>query len=274
VAQDLVELLAAQEDAIVEACVPLVLASSEHFAAVDPASVAVTSRQLLRLIGDLHQDPNNPVARAAVWELCELRVPSGFGLGEVMAGLFIYNEVVLPRIRANFAPDQARIAEVVDQFRAGVERLVTFWAEGFCRLHEQMLDRKEQAMRQLSTPVLQIWDGVLALPLIGDVDDQRSRQITEELLTAVIRTQSDIVLVDITGLGDINTNVIAQLLRTVKAAELLGAEVWIVGIAPEIAQTIVSLGVDLQRIKTYDTLRQGLAEAFTRHRLHVEDTPL
>jgi len=266
-------LLAEQEEAIVAECVERVLASSEHYASAEPGSVANTSRQLLRLLTDLHRDPECPAARAAIRALCELRVPTGFRLGEVMSALFIYNDVLLPRVRIAFAPDWERVAELEDQLRRGVERMAILWAEGFCDLHEALLDRKELAMRQLSTPVLRVWDGILALPLVGDVDDRRSRQITEELLTAVILTQSDIVLVDITGLGDINTNVIAQLLRTVQAAGLLGAEVWIVGIAPEIAQTIVNLGVDLRHITTFATLRQGLDQAFAQLGLQVQDRP-
>lgn len=269
----LCELLTEQEDAIVAECVAGVLASSEHFAATEPASIAATSRQLLRLLADLHRDPDNAAARQAVRTLCELRVPTGFRLGEVMSSLFIYNQVVLPRIRAACRADAARTATLEDQFRKGVERLVILWAEGYCDLHEELLDRKERAMRQLSTPVLRVWDGLLALPLIGDVDDRRSRQITEELLTAIITEQSDIVLVDISGLGDINTSVIAQLLRTIRAAELLGAEVWIVGIAPEIAQTIVGLGVDLHQITTFATLRQGIAAALARLGLEIAATP-
>ena len=271
-AELLFDLLSDQEDAIVAECVERVIASSEHYAAAQPGTIAQTSRQLLRLMVDLHRDPLCPAARAAIRQLCELRVPMGFRLGEVMSALFIYNDVVNPRIRLALADDSEQAAAVEDQFRTGVEQLAVLWAEGYFDLQQQLLAEKDDAVRKLSTPVLQIWDGVLALPLVGDVDDRRSRQITEELLATIIETQSPIVLVDITGLGHMDTAVIAQMMRTVRAARMLGTDVWIVGVSPAVAQTIVGLGVDLGRMTTFATLRQGLDTALAKLGLQVVET--
>jgi len=140
---------------------------------------------------------------------------------------------------------------------------------------EEIAQAKEEIMAQqttleeLSTPVIQVWDGILALPLIGAIDSRRAMQITDSLLTSIGEFQADSVIIDITGIPVVDTQVAAYLLQAARAASLLGCDVCLVGIGPEIAQTLIQLGVDLQSIYTLANLQAGIAWAFARHGMQV-----
>lgn len=133
-----------------------------------------------------------------------------------------------------------------------------------------VIRRQDEAIRALSTPILQVWDGVIALPLIGVLDSRRAAAMTEALLSEIVRTQSRHVLLDLTGVDVVDTSTADHLLRVVKAVELLGAQAVITGIGPSIAETMTSLGLDLSRLTTLANLQQGLkhciAEADRDHR--------
>lgn len=257
-------------DRIIADYVALMQSSSEHYAATPAADIERNVVRSLELVVTLYRSPDDVEARRYIRSLCEQRVPRGFDLAEVMNAIFLLGDVLVPLIREDLEDiTEARAGE--DQLRVALNRIALLWADGYFELQEELLARKERAVRQLSAPVISIWKGILTLPLIGDVDDQRSRQITEDLLNRIIETQSSVVLLDITGIGSINTNVIAQLLKTVRAAELLGAQCWIVGVSPEVANSIVTLGIDLSHIVTHATLQQGLDHAFRELGLHVTD---
>ena len=127
---------------------------------------------------------------------------------------------------------------------------------------EATIGAQQAAMTALSTPVVEVWDGILALPLVGTIDTGRARQITQALLRTIRDTQARIVILDITGVPLVDTKVANHLMKTVRAARLLGARGIVVGISPEIADTLVALDVTLDGIDTYFSLRQGLEAAF------------
>jgi anti-anti-sigma regulatory factor len=135
--------------------------------------------------------------------------------------------------------------------------------------NEEQLEEQAKAIAELSTPVIQLWEGILALPLIGKVDSARAKQIMENLLNKIIKTQASQVVIDITGLPIVDTAVASRLMRTVDAARLLGAECILTGISPIIAQTLVTIGVDLGRITTMATLNMGLESALKNLNLHI-----
>ncbi|MDD2233989.1 MAG: STAS domain-containing protein [Desulfitobacteriaceae bacterium] len=137
--------------------------------------------------------------------------------------------------------------------------------------YEEQLKEQAQAIGELSTPVIQLWDGILALPLIGTIDSARVRQIMENLLNEIIQTKSSQVVIDITGVPVVDTGVASRLMRTVEAARLLGAECILTGISPVIAQTLVTVGVNLGRIKTRATLKNGLESALKNLNMRVTD---
>ncbi len=128
---------------------------------------------------------------------------------------------------------------------------------------------QRQTIEELQTPVIQVWDGVLALPVIGSVDTARAQTMTEALLEKIVETASEIVILDITGVPIVDTAVAKHLLETVTAARLLGAEVLIVGLTSRIAMTLVHLGVDLGGVVTRTTMAKGLQLAFDRLGLEV-----
>lgn len=120
---------------------------------------------------------------------------------------------------------------------------------------------QRDAIMELSTPVIEIWKGIMVLPLIGTIDSARTRQIMENLLTRIVETQAEVVILDLTGVSVVDTAVANHLMKTVQAAELLGTRCILAGISPAIAQTLVHLGVDLGHITTCSTLRSGLQQA-------------
>lgn len=266
------DLIEAERETLIARYVALMQGSSEHYATLPAEMIRPNVERSLSLLVTLHREPEDEEARAYIRSLCEQRLPRGFRLTEVLNAIFLLNGVMVPLLREHLGtgPDTD---EAEDQLCAALQRLALLWADGYVELQEEILLRREKAVRALSTPVIQVWHGILTLPLIGDVDDMRSRQITEDLLYKVIHTQSSVVLIDITGIGNINTNVIAQLLRTVHCAELLGTSCWIVGVSPEVANTIVTLGIDLSRVVTHATLQQGLDHAFHQLGLRVCEGP-
>ena len=134
---------------------------------------------------------------------------------------------------------------------------------------EEKLRAHQKAILELSTPVVEIWKGIIMLPLIGIIDSHRARQIMETLLDAIVKNQSSMVIIDITGVPLVDTDVADRLIKTMKAATLLGARCVMVGIKPEIAQSIVHLGVDLLGIKTFGSLQSGLEYALREVGLQV-----
>lgn len=152
-----------------------------------------------------------------------------------------------------------RNVERVEELRASEEQLKSYQAE--LEQKVRLLETQQVAIRELSTPVIQVWEGVLVLPLVGAVDSTRVRQIMESLLARIVETQSEIVLLDITGVPMVDTAVANHLLKTVQAARLLGARSIVTGLSPKVAQTVVELGVDLGDITTCANLRAGLEMA-------------
>lgn len=133
----------------------------------------------------------------------------------------------------------------------------------------EIVSQQRQTIRELETPVIQVWDGILALPLVGSIDTGRAKEMNEALLDRIIATGSEIVLLDITGVPVVDTATARHLLETVTAARLLGAEVLIVGLSARTAMTLVNLGLDLAGVTTRTTMAKGLALAFSRLGLEV-----
>jgi rsbT co-antagonist protein RsbR len=132
-----------------------------------------------------------------------------------------------------------------------------------------IIDQQRQTILELQTPVIQVWDGILALPIVGSLDTARTQEMNEALLERIVQTGSEIVILDITGVPVIDTAVAKHLLETVGAARLLGAEVLIVGLSAHTAMTLVHLGLDLAGVTTRTTLAKGLELAFGRLGLEV-----
>jgi rsbT co-antagonist protein RsbR len=145
-----------------------------------------------------------------------------------------------------------------------VDRLAQFTVTMYQRTREEVINRQQQELLELSTPVVKLWDGVLAVPMIGTLDSSRTQLVMETLLTRIVETGSELAIIDITGVPTVDTLVAQHLLKTVTAIRLMGADCIISGIRPQIAQTIVHLGIDLQGITTKATLADALQLAMKK----------
>jgi rsbT co-antagonist protein RsbR len=145
-----------------------------------------------------------------------------------------------------------------------VDKLALFTATTYQRSREEVIQRQQQELLELSTPVVKLWEGVLAVPMIGTLDSSRTQLVMESLLTRIVETGSELAIIDITGVPTVDTLVAQHLLKTVTAIRLMGADCIISGIRPQIAQTIVHLGIDLQGITTKATLADALQLAMKK----------
>ncbi len=150
-----------------------------------------------------------------------------------------------------------------------LDKLGLYTTEVYQKAREEVIQRQQQEMMELSTPVVKLWDGVLALPLIGTLDSDRTQVVMESLLQRIVETGADVAILDITGVPTVDTLVAQHLIKTVTAARLMGADCIISGIRPQIAQTIVHLGVDLGNIITKSTLADAFALALHKAGLTV-----
>jgi rsbT co-antagonist protein RsbR len=150
-----------------------------------------------------------------------------------------------------------------------LDKLGLHTAEVFIRSRQEIIARQQQQMLELSTPVVKLWDGILALPLIGTLDGARTQVVMESLLQQIVATGSQVAIIDITGVPTVDTLVAQHLLKTVSAARLMGAECIISGIRPQIAQTMVHLGVGFAEVITKATLSDAIRHAFKFYGLTV-----
>jgi rsbT co-antagonist protein RsbR len=215
-------------------------------------------------VGATH--PDNPRwhdLREFLAEVSKTRAVQGFTPTETATFVLSFKEPLFRRLR-----DEVKDSEIVaDQIWGATELLDAFGlhtADVFLKTREELIRRAQEDMLELSTPVVKLWDGILALPIIGTLDSARTQVVMETLLEAIVNTNSRVAIIDITGVPTVDTVVAQHLLKTVTAARLMGADCIISGIRPQIAQTIVHLGINLLDITTKATLRDALALALER----------
>ncbi|WP_406697604.1 STAS domain-containing protein [Singulisphaera sp. Ch08] len=188
----------------------------------------------------------------------------GFTPSEIAAFVFSLKKPLYARLRQEFAKDAQALAEETWAATELLDRLGLYTIEVYQRSREEVIARQQQEMLELSTPVVKLWEGILALPMIGTLDSSRTQVVMESLLQRIVETGSGVAIIDITGVPTVDTLTAQYLLKTVTAARLMGAECIISGIRPQIAQTIVHLGVDLGGVTTKATLADALAIALER----------
>jgi rsbT co-antagonist protein RsbR len=191
--------------------------------------------------------------------LSRSRALRGFSPSETATFVLSLKQPVFARLRKQLESAPVEFAESVWVATSILDKLALFTTEVFQKSREEVISRQQQELLELSTPVVELWTGILALPLIGTLDSARTQVVMESLLQAIVRTGAAIAIIDITGVPTVDTLVAQHLLKTVAAARLMGADCIISGIRPQIAQTIVHLGVDLSEVSTKATL----ADAFT-----------
>jgi len=230
--------------------------------------------EVRREVGDLYtliirvlSDADDHAAgelRAVLDELSRARARNGFTPSETALGMFSLKEAVYELVAdtTDMVPEFLTFSRMIDDLG-----LRTF--EAYSAAREQIISDQATTMLELSTPVVRLWEGIIAVPLVGTLDSARTQLVMEKLLDELVATGADHAVIDITGVSTVDTEVAQHLLKTVSAARLLGAECTISGIRPQVAQTIVSLGIEFGDIATKATLADALALALRQAGLKV-----
>lgn len=225
------------------------------------------SRELLSLMqaavdtGSLSQieGPAWNGVREFLTRVSRTRAAQGFSSSETATFVFSLKQPLFARLRNEFGNDAQGLADEIWATTDLLDKLGLFTTETYVRSREEIIQRQQREMMELSTPVVQLWENILALPLIGTLDSERTQVVMESLLHKIVETGAAIAIIDITGVPTVDTLVAQHLLKTVAAARLMGADCIISGIRPQIAQTIVHLGVNLSEVTT----KASLADAFS-----------
>jgi rsbT co-antagonist protein RsbR len=217
--------------------------------------------------GNINGTPWAPV-REFLTSLAALRAKDGFTPSETAAFIFSLKEPLFSRLRSEIT-DSKLLSEELWSTTIILDKLGLLTTEVHQRTREEVIARQQQELLELSTPVVRLWDNILALPLIGTLDSSRTQVVMQNLLEAIVATRSDIAIIDITGVPTVDTLVAQHLLKTVAAARLMGADCIISGIRPQIAQTIIHLGVDLSEVTTKATMADAFQVALQRTGLTI-----
>jgi rsbT co-antagonist protein RsbR len=193
--------------------------------------------------------------------LSERIIPRGVETHEVVGIVLLLRDVLARSLFAKYQADFEKLNRILDAYEPAANRIANTVAVGFVQERERVIRQQQEAIRELSTPVLQVRERLLILPIIGVIDPQRARQLTEQLLRGIRTNRAKVVVIDITGVAAMDVTVANHLVQTVEASRLLGATVIVTGLSPEIAQTLVTIGVDLGKMNTVGDLQGGIEQA-------------
>jgi rsbT co-antagonist protein RsbR len=230
------------------------------------------SREFLTLLRAAAQRGNIASPVGAEWQpvrdflasLSRGRVQRGASPSQVATFVLSLKQPLFASLRANLGSDADALAEEVVAATRLIDQLALYTTEVYQKAREEVIARQQTEMLELSTPVVKLWEGILALPMIGTLDSARTQVVMETLLQRIVEQGAEIAIIDITGVPTVDTLTAQHLLKTVTAARLMGADCIISGIRPQIAQTIVHLGVDLGDITTKATLADAFRLALQR----------
>jgi rsbT co-antagonist protein RsbR len=228
------------------------------------------SRDFLHLLRDGLAKGGTDAANAAyapakqlLTEVSRTRAVQGFSPSETATFVFSLKQPLFNTLTRNNSLSPAQVADLTWSITVLLDELGLFTLEVFQKSREEVIVRQQREIAELSTPVVKLWEGILALPMIGTLDSQRTQVVMETLLQTIVDTEASIAIIDITGVPTVDTLTAQHLLKTVAAARLMGADCIISGIRPQIAQTMVHLGVELNVISKA-TLADALAIALDR----------
>lgn len=238
------------------------------------------SRNFLRLATEAVQaelvDTSGPAwadVREFLGDLSRSRAHQGFTPSETATFVLSLKQPLFMRIRREIGEDADAVMTEVWRANLLLDRLALYTTEIYQKGRDELISRQQEDMLELSTPVVQLWQNIVALPLIGTLDSARTQVVMESLLTRIVETGASTAIIDITGVPTVDTLVAQHLLKTVAAARLMGADCIISGIRPQIAQTIVHLGVELGDVITKATLADAFALALQRAGMTVTRIP-
>jgi rsbT co-antagonist protein RsbR len=193
--------------------------------------------------------------------LSERIIPRGVETDEVVGIVLLLRDVLARSLFAKYQHDFAKLNRILDAYEPAANRIANTVAVGFVQERERIIREQQEAIRELSTPVLQVRERLLILPIIGAIDPHRARQLTEQLLHGIRATRGKVVVIDLTGVAAVDSSIANHLVQTVEASRLLGATVIVTGLSPSIAQTLVNIGVDLGKMNTVGDLQGGIEQA-------------
>src|SRR5678816_427886 len=194
-------------------------------------------------------------------DLSERIIPRGVETHEVVGIVLLLRDVLARSLFEKYQKDFSLLNRILDAYEPAANRIANTVAVSFVRERERVIRQQQDAIRELSTPVLQVRERILILPIIGVLDEQRANQFTEQLLDGIRSHRAKVVVIDITGVPDVDSEVANHLVQAVDASRLMGASVILTGLSPEIAQTLVTIGVDLGKMNTVGDLQGGVEEA-------------
>lgn len=208
------------------------------------------------------QTPEFREVRALLSDISRRRGLAGATPTETAMFVFSFKKPLFARLRRELSGDE--LGDAYWTATTLFDRLGLYTNESYVKTREEIIERQQQDMLELSTPVVKLWKGILALPMIGTLDSGRTQIVMEQLLQKIMETEADIAILDITGVPTVDTLVAQHLLKTVAAARLMGADCIISGVRPQIAQTMVHLAIDLGTVTTKATLADAFAVALKR----------
>ncbi|MFL6274925.1 MAG: STAS domain-containing protein [Blastocatellia bacterium] len=207
--------------------------------------------------------------RRLLLEISEARAAQAFSPSETAFYVFSLKETLLPFLNDEYKTDPELLLSEVSKISRALDKLGSFIFVSTIKNRERVIRQQQQDMLELSTPVVQIWDRIICLPLIGTLDSRRTQLMMERLLERIVKSRAEVAILDITGVPTVDTQVANYLIKTVTAVRLLGSTCIITGVGPAIAQTIVHLGIDLSGIITRNQLSDGIRLAFELTRQRV-----
>jgi rsbT co-antagonist protein RsbR len=239
---------------------------------LDKVEVSEQARTFVKHLADALQkdagedisDPAWGPMRDFLASVSKARARQGFSPTETATFIFSFKQPLFGRLREEYKQDVEGLARELWAATLLLDKLGLFTAETFQKTREEIIVRQQKELLELSTPVVSLWEGVLALPVIGTLDSERTQVVMENLLERIVETGASLAIIDITGVPTVDTLVAQHLLKTIGAARLMGAECIISGIRPQIAQTIVHLGVDLGTVVTKATLADAFLLALSK----------
>jgi rsbT co-antagonist protein RsbR len=263
-------IIAHHRDAILSGWLRDMIGSTRRSDLMKEAELQAQCQQFLSLLQQATaqsvniQAPVYDALRDMLAETSRTRAIQGFSSRETATFIFSIKQPLFAAIRETLGKDSAAMADEMWLTTEIIDGLGLNTTEAYLKAREDTIRRQQEEMLELSTPVVKLWEGVLALPLIGTLDSARTQVVMESLLEAIVQTNSKMAIIDITGVPTVDTVVAQHLLKTVTAARLMGADCIISGVRPQIAQTIVHLGINLLDITTKATLSDAFSVALQR----------
>ena len=268
---NLSEILRGHQDAILQEWMRAMSDTTRRSDLMKESELRGQAARFLKLFSNAMQDGGSDISFPAWNETKEMladisrtRAQQGFTPSETATFVFSLKRPLFDRLREEYAHDAQMLTSMLWSTTELLDGLGLYTVEAFIKAKEEVIRRQQEEMLELSTPVVKLWEGILALPLIGTLDSARTQVVMESLLQSIVQTNSKIAIIDITGVPTVDTVVAQHLLKTVTAARLMGADCIISGVRPQIAQTIVHLGINLLDVTTKATLSDAFSLALKK----------